>query len=128
METLATVCREDPELLLATSYKIVDVTDPASQAEGVSWWAELTGRGGEAWSSSRKTLSSGAGGVLPSPPSSAGAANTCGSSTSDYTTEENLSRLRSRSLSHKRSLALGEFALGVEGLERLFAETVAASA
>jgi protein phosphatase len=36
----------------------------------------------------------------------------------DYTTEENLSRLRSRGLSHKRSLALGEFALGVEGLER----------
>jgi hypothetical protein len=26
--------------------------------------------------------------------------------------------LRSRGLAHKRSLALGEFALGVEGLER----------
>jgi uncharacterized protein len=30
----------------------------------------------------------------------------------------NLTRLRSRGLGHKRSLALGEFALGVEGLER----------
>jgi protein phosphatase len=36
----------------------------------------------------------------------------------DYNAERNLSRLRSRELSHKRSLALGEFALGVEGLER----------
>jgi protein phosphatase len=37
----------------------------------------------------------------------------------DYTTEANLCRLRSRGLGRKRSLALGEFALGVEGLERL---------
>jgi protein phosphatase len=36
----------------------------------------------------------------------------------DYTDEANLSRLRARGLGHKRSLALGEFALGVEGLER----------
>ncbi len=36
----------------------------------------------------------------------------------DYTAEGNLSRLRGRGLGHKRSLALGEFALGVEGLER----------
>ena len=47
METLAEVCRADPELLLATPYKVVDVTDPASQAEGIGWWTELTGRGGE---------------------------------------------------------------------------------
>jgi protein phosphatase len=36
----------------------------------------------------------------------------------DYTCEENLGRLRSRGLGRKRSLALGEFALGMEGLER----------
>ena len=36
----------------------------------------------------------------------------------DYTAEPNISRLRQRGLGHKRSLALGEFALGVEGLER----------
>ena len=36
----------------------------------------------------------------------------------DYDTEENLVRLRARGLGHKRSLALREFALGVEGLER----------
>ena len=36
----------------------------------------------------------------------------------DCTSEENLSRLRSRGLGRKRSIALGEFALGMEGLER----------
>ena len=36
----------------------------------------------------------------------------------EYTTHENLARLRSRGLGQKRSLALGELALGVEGLER----------
>ena len=37
----------------------------------------------------------------------------------DYTADENISRLRQRGLGHKRSLALGEFALGVEGFERI---------
>jgi hypothetical protein len=36
----------------------------------------------------------------------------------ESTAEAKLSRLRSRGRGRKRSLALGEFALGVEGLER----------
>lgn len=36
----------------------------------------------------------------------------------EYTREENLSRLRQRALPAKRSLALREFALGIEALER----------
>lgn len=36
----------------------------------------------------------------------------------DYTSEANLSRLRNRGLGSKRSLALREFALGIEALER----------
>jgi len=36
----------------------------------------------------------------------------------EYTASQNLERLRSRRLSTKRSLALREFALGVEALER----------
>jgi protein phosphatase len=36
----------------------------------------------------------------------------------EYTMDANLTRLRSRGLGHKRSLALREFALGIEGLER----------
>ena len=36
----------------------------------------------------------------------------------EYTAEHHLSRLRTRGLGHKRSLALREFALGIEALER----------
>jgi hypothetical protein len=36
----------------------------------------------------------------------------------DYDLPENLGRLRSRGLGHKRSLALREYALGLEALDR----------
>ncbi len=36
-----------PGLLLATPYRIVDVTDAEAEARATSWWEELTGRGGE---------------------------------------------------------------------------------
>ena len=39
----------------------------------------------------------------------------------DYTEPNNLSRLRERNLAHKRSMALREYALGIEALERLAA-------
>ena len=37
----------------------------------------------------------------------------------DYTEQDNLTRLRQRALSHKRSLALREYALGLEALDRV---------
>jgi protein phosphatase len=119
METLAAVCREDPELLLTTSYKLVDVIDPASQADGIRWWAELTGRGGEGMVvKPLDFLLRGRRGLAQPAVKCRGREYLRIIYGPDYTAEENLSRLRSRGLSHKRSLALGEFALGIEGLER----------
>ena len=119
MDTLAKVCRIDPDLLLATSYKTVDVTDPVQAAEGAAWWTELTGRGGEGMVVKPEGFILRGGRGLAQP------AVKCRGREylriiygPDYTVPENLSRLRSRGLSHKRSLALGEFALGIEGLER----------
>jgi polynucleotide kinase-phosphatase len=119
METLAEFCRADPELLRTTPYMVVDVTDPASQAAGVAWWEELTGRGGEGMVVKPVTFIHRGGRGLSQP------AVKCRGGEylriiygPDYTTEANLGRLRSRGLGRKRSLALGEFALGVEGLER----------
>ncbi len=119
MGTLAEVCCADPELLRATPSKLVDVTDPASQAAGVSWWEELTGRGGEGMVV--KPLSfihKGSRGLSQPAVKCRGREYLRIIYGPDYTTEANLSRLRSRGLGRKRSLALGEFALGVEGLER----------
>ncbi|MDB5306066.1 MAG: polynucleotide kinasephosphatase [Gemmataceae bacterium] len=119
MDTLASASRADPDLLLATAYKLVDVTDPASVSEGVAWWTELTGRGGEGMVVKPLDF------ILRGKRGLAQPAVKCRGREylriiygPDYTADENLSRLRSRGLGHKRSLALGEFALGVEGLER----------
>ncbi|MGH7174525.1 MAG: polynucleotide kinase-phosphatase [Gemmataceae bacterium] len=119
MDTLAKVCREDPELLLETSYKLVDVTDPASQAEGVAWWTELTGRGGEGMVvKPLDFIARGKRGLAQPAVKCRGPEYLRIIYGPDYTVEKNLFRLRSRGLGHKRSLALGEFALGIEGLER----------
>ncbi|WP_020474708.1 polynucleotide kinase-phosphatase [Zavarzinella formosa] len=118
-ETLASVCRTDPELMLATSHKLIDVTDPASVEEGIAWWVELTGKGGEGMVVKPLDF------ILKGKRGLAQPAVKCRGREylriiygPDYTADENLSRLRSRGLGHKRSLALGEFALGIEGLER----------
>src|SRR5262249_46152605 len=47
MEQFAELCRATPSVLLATPFRVVDLGDEASQAEGIRWWEELTGRGGE---------------------------------------------------------------------------------
>lgn len=119
MDTLAAISRADPELLLATPYTLVDVTDPVSQAAGANWWTELTGRGGEGMVVKPLDL------ILQGSRGLAQPAVKCRGREylriiygPDYTDTVNLDRLRSRGLGHKRSLALGEFALGVEGLER----------
>ncbi len=119
MDTLAKICREAPDLLLATNYKVVDVTDPVRVAEGAGWWTELTGRGGEGMVVKPLDF------ILRGKRGLAQPAVKCRGREylriiygPDYTAEENISRLRHRGLGHKRSLALGEFALGVEGLER----------
>jgi protein phosphatase len=119
MDTLATVCREDPELLLATSYQLVDVTEPASEAEGVRWWTELTGRGGEGMVvKPLDFILRGRWGLAQPAVKCRGREYLRIIYGPDYAADENLPRLRRRGLNHKRSLALGEFALGVEGLER----------
>jgi protein phosphatase len=109
MDMLARVCRADPELLLATAYKVVDVTDPASVAEGAGWWSELTGRGGEGMVVKPLDF------ILRGKRGLAQPAVKCRGREylriiygPDYTAEENISRLRNRGLGHKRSLALGD--------------------
>jgi protein phosphatase len=119
MEMLAKLAKTGDPLLIATPHRIIDVTDSTSEANGVRWWEELTGQGGEGMvvkpldfvARSRRGL------VQP--------AVKCRGPEYlriiygiEYTVPENLERLRSRGLSAKRSLALREFALGIEGLER----------
>jgi protein phosphatase len=119
MNTLAEVCQADAELLLATKYKVVDVTDQASQEEAITWWHEHTGRGGEGMVVKPLAfVHKGRRGLSQPAVKCRGREYLRIIYGPDYTCGENLDRLRSRGLGRKRTLALGEFALGVEGLER----------
>jgi len=117
MNTLARLCH-DP-LFVATPYKVIDVTDPASQAEGIAWWEELTGRGGEGMVVKPFSfIVKGRRGLSQPAVKCRGREYLRIIYGPEYTAPEHLERLRSRGLSAKRSLALREFALGVEALDR----------
>jgi protein phosphatase len=119
METLAEICKQDARLLLATNFKVVSVTDSASEAEGVDWWINLTARGGEGMVVKPfDFIIRGKRGLLQPAVKCRGREYLRIIYGPDYTADEHLLRLRSRGLSAKRSLALREFALGIEGLER----------
>ncbi|MGW7725849.1 polynucleotide kinase-phosphatase [Streptomyces canus] len=108
-------------LLQTTRRLYVDTGDPESVRAGVDWWLEMTGRGGEGMVV--KPL----GAVVRSPE---GRLVQPGIKCRgreylriiygpEYTRPENLDRLRKRFLNHKRSLAIREYALGLEALDRL---------
>ncbi|HEX6479212.1 MAG TPA: polynucleotide kinase-phosphatase [Ktedonobacteraceae bacterium] len=119
METLAEICRADEALLLATPYKIVDVTDPASVEDGISWWQELTGRGGEGMVvKPLDFVVRGKRGVVQPALKCRGLEYLRIIYGPEYSIPQNLDQLRKRGLGAKRSLALREFALGIESLER----------
>jgi protein phosphatase len=108
-------------LIIKTRYKQVDLTDPNSTEDGAKWWHELTADGGEGMVVKPLDFVARGGSkqLLLQP------AVKCRGPEylriiygPEYTLEENLSRLRARGLGAKRSLALREFALGVEGLQR----------
>jgi len=118
MEVLARLAAADP-LLVATPYKVIDLTDPASEAEGVRWWEELTSRGGEGMVVKPYEFTArGRKGLVQPALKVRGAEYLRIIYGPEYTLPENLERLRSRRLATKRSLALREFALGMESLER----------
>jgi protein phosphatase len=119
MRVLARVCEADPELLLATPYLLVDVTDPDSQKEGVGWWEGLTASGGEGMVvKPLDFIAKSDRGLLQPAVKCRGREYLRIIYGPEYSAAENLQRLRSRGLGGKRSLALREFALGVESLKR----------
>jgi protein phosphatase len=118
METLAAICKADPELLLATPVQVVDLTSTDDQGKGIQWWEELTARGGEGMVvKPLEFIANGAKGLTQPAVKVRGREYLRIIYGPEYTLPQNLSRLKSRGLGAKRSLALREFALGIEALE-----------
>ena len=120
MEMLSKLCQNSEDNpLFATSYGMVNVTDDTNQAEAICRWEELTEQGGEG--TVIKPLDfivQGKRGLVQPAVKCRGREYLRIIYGPEYTLPQNLKRLRTRGLSHKRSLALREFALGVEALER----------
>lgn len=119
MEQLSDICQQDERYLLMTSHRFVDLEDEESRQAAVNWWTELTAAGGE--------------GVVVKPldfiPTFRDRliqpAMKCRGSEylriiygPEYDLGSNLERLKQRHVKAKRELALQEFALGLESLER----------
>jgi protein phosphatase len=119
LATLAEICAAAPDLLIATRHRVVDLGDPASEAEAIRWWEEMTEAGGEGMVIKPLAFTpQGNRGLVQPALKCRGREYLRIIYGPEYTLPENLERLRARGLSAKRSLALREFALGVEALER----------
>ncbi len=119
METLARLCAADPSLLFATPYKLVTLGDGDSENLGLAWWNELTTAGGEgmvvkplSW------LARGTRGLVQPAIKCRGREYLRIIYGAEYTLPEHLDRLRARNVKAKRSLAIREYALGLESLHR----------
>ncbi len=116
---LTKLCEADPGLLLATSHTTVETTDPESIEAGTRWWEEITDRGGEGMVvKPLDFVAGGKRGIVQPGVKCRGREYLRIIYGPEYTAPGNLERLRSRRLGTKRSLALREFALGIEALER----------
>ena len=119
LTTLARLAAVDPELFQATAYQLVDLTDEASQAAAIAWWEQLTGTGGEGMVvKPLDFVVRGAKGLLQPAVKCRGREYLRIIYGPEYTAPTQIERLRQRSLHAKRGLALREFSLGLEALER----------
>ncbi|GAA0326133.1 polynucleotide kinase-phosphatase [Actinoallomurus spadix] len=130
LEVAGRLAAADEELFAPTRSHVLDLNGDESAA--VAWWTELTAAGGEGMVV--KPLPPDGGGAGPAPAGPDGERRLVQPGLKcrgreylriiygpDYTEPEHLERLRQRSLGRKRSLAMREYALGLEALDRLAA-------
>ena len=119
MTTLAEICSADPGLLIATPYRTAQLSDANATADVVAWWESMTAKGGEGMVvKPLDFVASGKRGLLQPAIKCRGPEYLRIIYGPEYSRQEHLTRLRERGLSTKRSMAIREFALGVEALER----------
>ena len=122
IEQAGRLVAQDPTTFRATRTVEVDLAEPASEAAAVAWWEDLTSAGGEGMVVKPRDV------VVPTERGIAQPGVKVRGREylriiygPEYTTPTQLERLRERGLGHKRALAVREFALGIEALERFVA-------
>jgi protein phosphatase len=119
IQEIKNICTSDPAILLATPYKVADLDDAASVNDATDWWLTLTAKGGEGMVvKPYNFIEKDAKGLIQPAIKIRGREYLRIIYGPAYTAPENLSRLKSRGLNAKRGLAMREFALGIDGLQR----------
>ena len=118
MNVSARLHEANPRLFRDTRHRVVHL-NTSDESDATRWWEELTSEGGEGMVvKPMDFVSIGRRGLVQPAMKCRGAEYLRIIYGPEYTLRENLDRLRNRGISAKRSLALREFALGIEGLER----------
>jgi protein phosphatase len=120
METIGRLCdAAESNVLKKTPWRLVDLQNGTSVNDATQWWLELTGAGGEGMVIKPfGFVEHNSKGLIQPALKCRGREYLRIIYGPEYLCLENLARLRNRALNAKRSLALREFALGVESLER----------
>jgi protein phosphatase len=119
MDTIKKYIAHTDPVLMATDHITVELNNEDSVENGIEWWKNLTGLGGEGMVVKPFDFVALKGAELLQP------AVKCRGREylriiygPEYLLSGNLERLKKRGLGKKRNLALNEFALGMEALER----------
>jgi protein phosphatase len=119
MDTLARLAAADRELFVATPYKTIDVHQQTEVADAIDWWRQLTDRGGEGMVvKPMDFITRDSRGILQPALKCRGKEYLRIIYGPEYDLPQHIERLRKRGIGAKRSLALREFCLGVESLNR----------
>jgi len=115
-------CQQNPKYLMVTQNFTVDLQNEESVNKAIAWWTDLTGKGGEGIVVKPLDYITHHKGQIIQP------AMKCRGSEylriiygPEYNLGENLTNLKQRSVKTKRQLAIQEFTLGVEALNRFVA-------
>ncbi|MEY3053204.1 MAG: hypothetical protein RLY31_2989 [Bacteroidota bacterium] len=119
LENIQSFCQHEINHLMVTANRQVDLQDPESIQQAIDWWTALTSKGGEGMVVKPLDYVTYFKGKAVQP-----AMKVRGSEYlriiygPEYDTAENIRILKERNVRVKRELALREFALGLEALER----------
>jgi protein phosphatase len=122
LEQIAAIVAHGAPLLVGTPHRVVELLDEGARREAAEWWTGLTDAGGEGMVvKPLDFVVRGSRGLVQPGVKCRGHEYLRIIYGPEYDLPGNLERLRHRGVSVKRSLALREFALGVEALNRFVA-------
>jgi polynucleotide kinase-phosphatase len=119
LDELARIAAASAGVLVATPLRTVDLADAAQVTEATAWWEQITAEGAEGMVVKPEAfVTPGLKGLCQPALKVRGAEYLRIIYGPDYDAPEHLERLRTRGVGTKRNIALREFVLGIEALER----------